>query len=759
MTQNSISLIFVAVAALALQGCGGGGGSSGSVPTSPPTPTPPTATLSASASDVRLNGTITLTWSSTNATACTASGDWSGSLGTSGSQSVTVSKQTPNLALSCTGAGGTVNALPASVKGWDSPTVTVSASPTTVLIGGTPTVSWSSTNANACTATAGLTGTIATSGSQAASALTAAGTYTVQCTNPAYTTAIAATTTVAVQSTYSLTVTALAESPGPKIVDPVSRYYVPDWAHPVQSAVPYVWIELQDSTGKPVAGSYANSAGAVTFSSLDPKQVYIPTLRSKLLNQNGFDLWIVNNTKPINTAATLFRSRYATYEDRGPAYVPDKSKTSQSVAFVAPLGWDAVTGKLIDSARVSGPYVTLKKLYFEDSIIQSAAGGSAAKNTGPLTVLWSVINNKAGAGVSDNFDKGVAGPSRGFAGQRHCGYDASGNDTNVGCVSDPYFYVVGSQLYALTELSEATIYHEFFHFVQNDRLRFFYPGGSHDSQGYYDNNLAYSEGLADSLPELICSCSSPQSIDYYSSVGQLVAGSAYGDFANPDPKAPVGWFQEASIARLVWALLDPSGQFKLSPSEILAPLFTTAETTSRYMPTIWSYGKQFKLLKPSLATALNSLGATLNIDFTANDEYGTNESHLGNVSSQDSLPIFTNLAPGGSARVCTTGAPEDNNKLGNARYLKVSVPQAGYHQFSISGPVGALPWFTYQWTENNNYGYRYPQSASNSFSHSIAVAAGDSVFIVGDCSVNNSKSSCKATADPPVEQCWTISLQ
>lgn len=68
--------------------------------------TPPaTATLTASPTSIVSGQSSTLTWSSTDATSCTASGAWSGSLATSGSQSVSPTS-TSTYTLSCTGAGG-----------------------------------------------------------------------------------------------------------------------------------------------------------------------------------------------------------------------------------------------------------------------------------------------------------------------------------------------------------------------------------------------------------------------------------------------------------------------------------------------------------------------------------------------------------------------------------------------------------------------------------------------------------------------------
>jgi hypothetical protein len=94
----------------------------------------PTITFSSSAPSVTTGQSVTLTWSTQDATACTASGNtgWSGSEPTSGTATVTISA-TATLTLTCTGAGGstaqslTVNAAASNVKlggggalGWES---------------------------------------------------------------------------------------------------------------------------------------------------------------------------------------------------------------------------------------------------------------------------------------------------------------------------------------------------------------------------------------------------------------------------------------------------------------------------------------------------------------------------------------------------------------------------------------------------------------------------------------------------------------
>ena len=72
-----------------------------------PAPAAPTVTLTSSASSVASGKSATLTWSSTDATSCTASGGWNGTLATSGSQSTGALTESSSFTLTCTGGGGT----------------------------------------------------------------------------------------------------------------------------------------------------------------------------------------------------------------------------------------------------------------------------------------------------------------------------------------------------------------------------------------------------------------------------------------------------------------------------------------------------------------------------------------------------------------------------------------------------------------------------------------------------------------------------
>ncbi len=75
-----------------------------------PISTAPTVSLSTSPTTVTSGGTSTLTWTSTNANNCSASGGWSGSQATYGSGTTGILNTTTTFNLNCTGSGGTTTA-------------------------------------------------------------------------------------------------------------------------------------------------------------------------------------------------------------------------------------------------------------------------------------------------------------------------------------------------------------------------------------------------------------------------------------------------------------------------------------------------------------------------------------------------------------------------------------------------------------------------------------------------------------------------
>src|SRR4029077_5050334 len=138
----------------------------------------------------------TISWSTQNATACTASGDWSGTKALSGSQSTGALKASATYVLTCNGAGGSATqSATVSVKS-AAPSVSLSAAPSTVGSGSSSMLTWNAANASSCSASGGWSGTKPVSGSQSTGSLTANATYTLTCTGAGGTAAQSASVSI-----------------------------------------------------------------------------------------------------------------------------------------------------------------------------------------------------------------------------------------------------------------------------------------------------------------------------------------------------------------------------------------------------------------------------------------------------------------------------------------------------------------------------------------------------------------------------------
>jgi hypothetical protein len=180
----------------------------------------PTIIFNSEVATISSGGNVYLYWQATNATACTASGGWQGSLSTRGDKWTSVLTKTTQFGLTCTGpSGSATKSITVTVTGTPAaaPTVKISASPGTVASGSNSTLTWSSTNATACSAGGSWSGTKAMSGSQSTGALKANASYSLTCTGSggsATESAAVSVTSTAAAPTLSLSATPSSVSTG-----------------------------------------------------------------------------------------------------------------------------------------------------------------------------------------------------------------------------------------------------------------------------------------------------------------------------------------------------------------------------------------------------------------------------------------------------------------------------------------------------------------------------------------------------------------
>ena len=96
---------FSILLALLLTSCGGGGGGGGGgADAAPPLPM---ITINSTSLSVLIGSTVTISWSVTNASSCTATGAWSGTKSLSGTEDAIINTPGNNtFTLTCQGSGG-----------------------------------------------------------------------------------------------------------------------------------------------------------------------------------------------------------------------------------------------------------------------------------------------------------------------------------------------------------------------------------------------------------------------------------------------------------------------------------------------------------------------------------------------------------------------------------------------------------------------------------------------------------------------------
>jgi hypothetical protein len=158
-----------------------------------------------------------------------------------------------------------------------------------------------------------------------------------------------------------------------------------------------------------------------------------------------------------------------------------------------------------------------------------------------------------------------------------------------------------------------------------------------------------------------------------------------------------GWYNEASVQRIVWDLFDDVNEAGDTVSIGYAPMYDVFLNTLRtgvpltsLFPFITSLKRQPGVPVAGVDTRVQAEGVpgtSLGIDSVNMTDYATTETHSGvSATSADLvLPIYSSITPNGaSVRVC--GASEldvpggsvvgSDNKLGNRRFLRFTLPSA-----------------------------------------------------------------------------------
>jgi hypothetical protein len=755
---------------LSMTGCGGGGGGDGPEPA-------PTVSLSANPTILNEGEQSQLTWSTTNAFDCTASGGWSGSRGTSGTATTPALSTTITFNLSCTGPGGSAQAA-ITVTVRPLPVVSLTASPSIVRTGVTSTLSWTATNATTCDASNGWSGTRATTGTEIVGPFTQNAFFVLNCMGDGG--IGAANVTVRFRAGVNTPPTANA---GPdKTVFSTTT----------------VQLEGQNSTdagGAIALASWTQTSGpAVTLtnaSSLQPTFV-APTVATDTVLT--FSMTVTDDEGLVSAPDTV----NVTVQPIPPNVTVQGFVLFEKVPFKPQLGGglnypsmflspvraevlveaiDAATQAVLASGRFGGSGFQLTVPSQRDIQLRATAETSRQaplplphwqirvrdldpESGAPLGPVYTYTGPtfNTGASVSRNLEIPSGFNQVGqVVGPRHAAPFAILDSLHVGLqrvlqvaptadfpslIIDwgpanaggvTFFTRLGAdRLIVLAaepnvdtdEYDVSVILHEFGHYVSDSFSRDDNLGGSHALGDRLDMRVAFSEGLATTFAQIALGNST-----YRDSFGTAQQSDSFFNLED-DRTINEGWYAESSTQEVLWDLFDSNSDTNDNVSLGFQPIWDVLVGPNRQtdaMVSVFPFFTAYRQQQSAQAAAIDALLLNEQIVGPTIDIYGSTETN--NAGSSDVLPIYSNIALGGSMLLRSTNQFGTLNKLSSHRYLRFSLPAQTNVRFVVTAAAGRDPDVTIY---RRGVSLGPPQGPANE-DFVMNLLAGDYVLDLFDC--------------------------
>jgi hypothetical protein len=705
--------------ALVLGACGGGGGGSS------PAPAPrPTVTLSANAAQITEGESVQLTWTSTNAASCTASGGWTGALATSGTQTVGPLTQTTNFVVTCTGSGGTASDSGLIAVLSLIPQVTLQATPSIVRGDQTSLLTWTSTTMTSCEASDSWSGSRPTSGSQTVGPFTA-GTvsqFTLVCEGPRASLGTGAVVVARVGANqppvadagpdrsagsadrvdlsgllshddFTIVSGAWTQVAGPAVAlgpgnGPLdARFTAP--IVPVDTVLTFA-LTVTDDEG------LAGAPDTVDITVLPPPpQVMIsgfisyeriphaaPGLGLNYANQQFVQVDDV--LVEVLNAATQNVVASGTFPGNFQLEVPGNTNLRLRATAVMsrqapePLPhWQISVRDLDDSGAPIGAVYSYTGPIFNSGVggvhtLEIPSGWNAAgqltgsRDAAPFAILDAIHGTLVRLLALDPMPD--LPPLIVDWSPTNRGGDTFFTRSILGA---PRIVLAGEADVDTDEYDPSVIRHEFGHFVMFSVSRNDSQGGAHAFDERVDMRIALGEGFATAFGALTAGDSV-----YRDSFGFGQHSSGFFDI-NVDSQLVEGWYSETSVQEMLWDLDNLPALWQV----LNGPLRDGDALTSAFA--LFSGVKQ---LRPDLAPTVQALLSAEGMVAATIDPYGTTETN--NAGSANVLPVYRQIALGNTVQVRSTNEFGVGNKLSTHRFLRLNVPSAGNVRFRASAAVG-----------------------------------------------------------------------
>jgi len=461
-----------------------------------------------------------------------------------------------------------------------------------------------------------------------------------------------------------------------------------DYSNVTRKPARRVRFDLRDSSGKVIASGITDAQGGYSVQAPAGAVVTLGVYAA-LSGSDG------NTTAEVldNTAGNALLGGKTS-----PFTIGSNSVSRMDVLLLSGWKLDFLTNKpSVTGDRVAAPFAILDTIYQSQDKMLAAAPDLKFPL---LAVLWSVKNTQS---TTTSMATGQVGPT----------------SFNMDDHGRPFIVLHGKADVDTDEYDGSVIAHEWGHFFQQTFSRSDSPGGSHASGDLLDRNLAFSEGWSTAWSGVTLGSES-----YTDSYGNAQAASVTMSLATP-PSVQRGWFNEASVAHVLWKLNKAAG---LSPivQALRGPFRSVVASTG-----IHAFQASLRTVAPAASLLMAPLLESQLISSTA-DAWGLGETNNG--GSAVALPMVHALVAGQpTTDVCVSSALDPNrvgNKLGSRAYLRFSIPAAGNYQVDLQGPAGSDP----DWAITNANGIQHRSVAEtpSADTATVALTAGDYLMAVNE---------------------------
>jgi hypothetical protein len=472
-----------------------------------------------------------------------------------------------------------------------------------------------------------------------------------------------------------------------------------DYAHTESKAARGVQVEAVADDGTVLATASADVNGSYALQLPVNTNVRIRA-KARLLQSSAsgsnWDFAVRDNT---SDGYRISGDSAALYAIEGAQF--NSGTTAQARDLHAGSGWNG--SGYTAGARAAAPFAILDQIYAAKQKVLAADSGAVFA---PMIAYWSPANRPSTA-----------------------------NDSTVGAIvtthwsaggNRPGLYILGAENVDTDEYDSAVIVHEWGHYFESRFSRADNPGGNHGAEEMLDMRLAFGEAWGNALAGMVRD--DPLYVD--TMWLQQSAPRVVFDLNLIPANEPKTWSNEASVQYVLYQLYK-------SPEIGFGQIYqvmVNQEKNTEALTSLFSFATYLRN-QASLAgkNVLDGYLAGINtVNNTNLDIWGSKQTWTDVTTQNFVKPVYTSLKSGNSVQVCRTDAfgSTGNNKLGNIRYLRLGIIQAGNYKLKITSDTAT----TSLRAQVYSRGGQVPMQGIDPNTVQLALTNGDYVVTITDAS-------------------------